>query len=347
MRKLVGPLVLALVVVTPGVASTAGAHAAPDPLDNAVHVLADEGEDTFYWYDGYDLYNLFVREAYAQTLEEPGLVFRFTLYGGFAPTELSDQLAIDIEATTTDGAQELTITTTDDQTWEGDMEVLVANVTEDDPPFTGVTSRMQTFVSYDQLGVAPGASVEDIKMESRADDDVRDVAPGGIFLPNSQGQGEIPQESERRVDSLELAGPHGYVELSTTPTETGIDVTVENTLGNGQHVTADVSAPEAWNASINGSAQTSLPDGETTTFTVEADPSPDAVDPLAVEVVSDLGAHETVYVGVNGTELTTDLEPNNVEVEPNQPEPNESPGLGLAALASLLASLALLTRRKP
>lgn len=345
MRKVLGPIALVFVLLASALSPLASAHAAPDPLANAVHVLADEPEDAFYWYDGYDLYNLFVREAYVQALDETGLVFRFTLYGGFAPAGTSDQLAIDVQATSPGGEQTLTINTSDDEAWEGSMDVLVANVTEDEPPWTGVTARLQAFASYEQLGVQPGASLEDVRMVSRADQDPRDVAPGGVFLPHSQGQAEVPAgESQRLADSLALEGPHGYVDVQARAADEGLAVEVENTLDNGQHVTLELDPPTGWNATVNGSAQASLPANETATFPVEVDVGPEAREPLAVDVVTDLGGHERLYTGVNGTELTTASEESDVEVEPQADEPNESPS---PAALLVVALLGLLARLRP
>lgn len=345
MREALAVAVLALVLAVVPLVPSTSAHAAPNPLANSVHVLADEAEDGFYWYDGYDLYNLYAREAYLETVDEAGLVFRYTLYGGHAPAGQADEMRVTIGATTADGPQAFTIATPDDHNWTGDMEVVVANVTEDDPPWTGVTARMQTFVSYEQLGVGPGGSVENVWMESRADDDLRDRAPGGIFLPGSQGQAEAPANSTRLADSIRLTGPTGYVNTSTTVQNRTLTVTVENALDNGQHVRARLNATPGWNASITGQSQASLPGGETTRFTVEANATPAAIDPLEIEVVTDVGGHETLYVGVNGTQLATGLQAHNVEVEPAQPSPNESPGLTGLATWTGLALLAVVRGR--
>jgi hypothetical protein len=347
MRKALGPLALAIVLGASALAPLASAHAAPDPLDNSVHVLADEAEDAFYWYDGYDLYNLFAREAYVETLDEPGIVLRFTLYGGFAPASTADELAIDVEATSPEGTQNLTITTADDEEWSGDLEVLVANVTEDEPPWTGVTARMQVFASYEQLGVAPGASLEDVRMVSRVDDEARDVAPGGVLLPHSQGRAEAPVgESQRLVDSLELEGPHGYVDAEARSTDDGLVIAVENTLANGQHVSVDLASTEGWNASVSGPAQASLPANETAEFPVDANVTPDAREPLGIEVVTDLGGHQTLFAGVNGSQLTAASTPDEVAVEPEEPEPNESPAPATPALVSITVALAWALRRR-
>lgn len=346
MSKLLAALTVGLMVIL-SLAPTVSAHAAPEPLDNSVHVLEDEPEDAFYWYDGYDLYNLFIREAYMQTLDESGLVFRFALYGGFAPAGVAEEMAIDIGATSAEGAQLLTLATNDDAEWDGDMEVLVANVSEDELPYTGVTAKMQVFASYEDLGVAPGGSLENIWMESRADEDVRDRAPGGVFVPHSQGEGEVPTESQRLVDSLELAGPHGYVDTSITPAGDGLNVTVENTLSNGQHVQLRLDAPEGWNASLPETAQVSLGGEETTSFLVEAEADERARQPLRVNVVTDLGGFDTTYVGVDGTDLVTDIDPNAVDVEPEQETTNESPGAAsLAAIVALAGSSVLAGTRR-
>lgn len=351
MRKVLGPFavttllastaVLALAILAPA----ASAHAAPDPLANAVHVLDDEPEDAFYWYDGYDLDTLHAREAYIPQLNETGIVFRYILYGGSAPGGTADAMAIDLHALSPEGEKTFTITTTDDAEWEGDMEIVVANVTEDPPPWTGVTARMQTFLSYEDLGVAPGGSLEDIRMVSRADDDPRDVAPGGVYLPHSQGEVEVPHESQRLVDSLELEGPHGYIDAQASSTDEGLAVAVENTLDNGQHVSIDLETPDGWNATVNGSAQASLEGGDSVSFPLDVDVGPDALEPLAVDVVTDLGGHQTLYTGVNGTELQTAATASDVDVAPEEPDANESPAPAGVALLGLLAVTALLIRR--
>lgn len=50
-------------------------------------MLSDEasGADAFYYADGYDLYNGYVREAYHASSGESGIIWRFDLYGGFGP----------------------------------------------------------------------------------------------------------------------------------------------------------------------------------------------------------------------------------------------------------------------
>jgi hypothetical protein len=352
MREAIALTLLTFVLVGPSLAPAVSAHAAPEPLANSEHLLADEAEDAFYFYDGYDVYNLFARQAYLETADEMGVVFRFTLYGGHAPRGQADAMNIDIGATTEDGEQTLRIGTEDDETWEGDMTIFAKNVTSTEPPSpwsTGVTARMQVFASYDQLGVGEGGSIENVWMAARADEDLRDRAPGGIYVPNSGGEAEVPLESEGRlVDSLTMDGPHGYVDVTTETDGDVVTVNVENVLENGQHIYLRPQATPGWNVSAIGESQTSLKSSSTTSFQVKATPTTEASEPLELRVVTDLGGLETVYVGANGTSSDATLEPaseaSGADVDVAEPAPNESPGLGLAAVALVLAGLAVARR---
>lgn len=332
-----------LVAATLLVPQTA-AHSAPEPLGNAVHVLADEGEDSFYWYDGYDLFHLHAREAYIATQDASGLVFRFTLYGGFAPGPGAQTLHVDLQATGPDGETTLRLSTTDDRNWSGDLTPVVVNVTEDPAPYTGVTVRMQAFASYTQLGAEPGETIENVTMYSYADEDLRDIAPGGVYAPGSGGRGEVPTESRRVTDAIELNGTGSYVDVVPSAAGSNVTLAVENLLENGQHVSIHPGQAPMWNVSGSGPMATSLDGGDTHTFRLTAQAGPNATQPLPIEVRTDLGGRETVYLGVNGSALETGLEPANLQVDPSQPT-KESPGLGVAVAGLLLAGSALLRRR--
>lgn len=334
---------IACSLVTPSVAG----HAAPEPLSNEVHVIEDDARDEFYWYDGYDLHHLHVREAHWETLDQTGLVFRFTLYGGFAPGEVSEALHIDISASGPDGEQTARFTTTDDANWTSEQgTVLFSDVTEDDPPYTGVTARMQVLVPYATFGADVGDVVDNVTMRSYADDDLRDIAPGGIFLPMSGGAAEVPQESSQRlVDALELAGPSGYVDIELSADRADATVEVANALDNGQHVALEPVETPGWNVTVGGFDQASLEVDESVAFKLNATADPTTTEPLPVHVVTDLGGFRTVYLGVNGTQLESGLEPASVDVTPEQPA-NESPGVAPLALVAGLIGLAAAGRRR-
>src|SRR5688572_14379129 len=63
----------------------AEAHAAPDPLDNEVHMLADGGDDTYAYTGGLDLQDLFAREAWHRPSQAEGVIFRRIVYGSPSP----------------------------------------------------------------------------------------------------------------------------------------------------------------------------------------------------------------------------------------------------------------------
>lgn len=333
---------IALLLVAP----TTMAHMATEPLDIEVHVLQDEGEDAFYWYDGYDLYELYAREAHWGPDGQDGLIFRFTLYGGFTPQPVAEALHIDIGLTTPAGEQVLRMTTTDDEVWTGDLQIAAINVTEDDPPWTGVTSQIQAFVSYEDLNVTPGQAISSVWMASYADEDLRDIAPGPFFVPGSQGMAEIPAgESQRLAEEIELSGPTGYFDWSADLTPGQVTVSFENPLSEtGQHVGIEPVATEGWQVDAQGPTALSLDPGDTGTVSLNVTATPNATEPLALHLESDLGGFEVVYLGVNGTVLETGLEPASVEVEPDQ-GPNQSPSVGLIGVLAALGA-ALVARRR-
>jgi len=327
-------VVLAVLAVSAG----ALAHSAPEPLENEVHVLEDDGRDELYYYDGYDLHHLHVREAVDPVTDEHGLIFRFTLYGGFAPTEDSDALHIDLEAEGADGAETVRWTTEDDRNWTASAgRVVVADVTPvDDPKYPGVTAAMQTFVPYETFGVGPGDTIGSISMYSLADDDLRDASPGGIYVPNSGGQAEVPSpDSTRHTDEIELAGPHGYIDVEAQANGSTVQVAVDNQLANGQHVTVEPVDTAGWEA--GEASQASLDANGTETFALEAEASPNATEPLPVRVATDLGGEELVHLGVDGEELVPASTQDEAPVEPAAAEPEETP-----APSALLVGVALL-----
>lgn len=328
-------------------APTSLAHTAADPLDIEIHTLQDEGEDAFYWYDGYDLYELFVREAHWGPEAQDGLMFRFTLYGGFTPQPVAEELHIDIGLTTPAGEEVLRMTTTDDEVWTGDLQIAALNVTEDAPPFTGVTSKIQAFVPYEAINATPGQSISKVWMASYADDDLRDISPGPFFVPNSQGMAPVqPGESQRLVDEIPLAGPTGYFNWSASPGPGQLTVTFENPLSKtGQHVGIQTTPTEGWQVHAAGPTALSLDPGDSGEVTLNVTATPNATAPLPLHLESDLGGFETVYLGVNGTVLQTGLEPASVDVAPDQPT-NDSPGLGLVGLLAALAGALMVARRR-
>lgn len=327
-------------------APAAQSHAAPDPLENEVHLLADEGEDAFYWYDGYDLYNLFVREAHWQPTGEDGLIFRYTLYGGFSEAPAANELHTDITVSGPDGPTTLRMTTENDRNWTGQLTLVNLNVTEDSLPYTGVTAKIQAFVPYSALNVSVGDVISQATMASLADDDLRDIAPGGIFLPMSGGMAEVPAESLRVTDEVPLVGPTTYFDATTAVQGSTLTVTIENAFeASGQHVGVVPGDVPGWTAESLTPMAASIDGGESVTMELNLSAAPETTAPLPIEVHSDLGGREVLYIGINGTELMVADQAETLTVNAVQ-EPQESPGLGvvLASLSTLGA--ALVARRR-
>lgn len=339
---------LLLIVVT----STAAAHFSPEPLENEVHVLEDHPQDEHYWYDGYDLHHLHVREAFDEASDQQGLIFRFILYGGFGPASVADEMRIGIEATGPQGPQTVHLTTQDDEAWHpSDGRLVYANITEDEFPYTGVTARLQWFVPYDAFDAAPGDQLEEVTMYSWADEDLRDKAPGGIIVPYTGGQGEIPPagevESHRHVDALELKGPTGYVDIEKTTNQTHVVLKVKSAVSNGQHVTVAIEPAIGWTAEHLAPQSVPIDEDEIARFIVRASASEHAIGPLPLRVTSDIGAERTVFIGAQEHQLVAaeDDEQVPLSIEPEtQDAPGPNPGHLLALLS--LAALAQTTRSR-
>lgn len=330
------------------VAAVAAGHSAPDPLANEVHVLEDDARDEFCYYDGYDVHHLHVREAYDPIADQKGLIFRFPVFGGFGPADRASELQIGLEASGPDGKAMVQLSTTDGKNWSiQEGRVLVEDVNEvSGPEWPCSSGPLQVFAPYETYGVAPGDTLEGITMYSRADGELRDKAPGGIYLPNSGGQVEIPCDSEnelpcqsqRHVDALDLTGPSGYLNVNVTTDGSNATIQADNALDNGQHVTAEILDTPGWNASIVGPEQASIDADGSIAFPIQAEASPDATEPLEVLVTSDLGAYRTVYLGALDGELTASSAPDELSVDAEEPA-QESPGPG--AVGALVAVTAL------
>ncbi len=331
------------------VAGTASAHLAPEPLENELHVLEDHPQDELYFYDGYDLHHLHAREAYMEDAQAHGIVFRFALYGGFAPAGTAQALHIDIEATGPDGTETVRLSTPDDEQWDPTHGHLVyANVTEDDLPWTGVTAQLQWFVPYEAFGAQPGDQLEAVTMYSWADEDLRAKAPGGIIVPHTGGQGEIPPaaevESHRYVDPLELDGPDGYVDVYTETNASHVTVLVKSAVSNGQHVTIDPQDAPGWTVESEGPTSIPIDADGTAWFPLRVNASQDANTPLPVRITTDLGADRTLYIGTTGSQLVTAQAPDEVDVT-SDPIQQRTPFLPSSLIGALLLALAARVKR--
>lgn len=331
----------ALLAVLLSLSAPAQAHASPDPLDVEVQLLADDTDDAYAFYDGYDLQDLYVREAYLRQTGESGLVFRMIVYGGFAPAPAAQELHLDVAMTAGGSERTFRISSGDGANWTGDALVVESSFQAAEP--AGLEGSVQVFVPYSDLGMGVNGTVSDFRWLSYADGDLRDVAPGGRPVPGTGGEAEIPGESRVTTESIALAGPVGYTETRIEGEGYNVTLAVQNRISvTGQHILVDVptDAP-GWQVEAVDLDARSVEPGEHPAFTLRAQADPGAA-PLEIVVTTDLGGRETVTLepaaapqpgdGTGGT--------------PAEEDGEESPGLPLVLAIGTLAMLAWTVQRR-
>lgn len=341
---------LLLVLVS---APAASAHAATEPLSIETHALSDEasGVDAFFYVDGYDLYNAYVREAYHAPTDEEGVIWRFDLYGGFGPASTHSELHVDVGVGSIGEGPSARITTTDDRNWTSETATIAfQNTTGDrDPPFTGFNHLLQVFVPYEALGVEAGGTLETPWMRSWAGSDPVDDAPGGYYAPAGGGAAEVPDagQSERLADEVPLTGPRGYVDVEVDATGNLVNVTVASSLEEtGQHVQLEVPDAAGWRTALQGAPETVLEPGERTSFLLNATPD-GAVDPLPLRVVSDLGGLHRLSVATPDLAPAAAGGPTVTVAEADEaPETQETPVPSALALVALVGAAAAAGSRR-
>lgn len=339
MRLLLVPVALLLLLAL--LAPAATAHTSPAILDVEEQVLLDEADDAYYVTDGYDLFDLYVREAYWSAFDQEGLVFRIGLYGGFGPAggagpAAVSHLHIDLELAAGGDEHTYRFTTPDDAQWSGDAPVLHHEV---EPDLGGVSGQLLVFVPYAELGVAPGDTVSDIRLASYADERVVDEAPGGM---NPVGGPQAPVgDSVRFIEEYPLRGPVGYTWTDASVADADVHFDVGNNITTSdQHLFLEpgdgwqVEPVTPWAAEVEAE--------EDVRFTLRVLEAGD--DPLRVDVVTDTGGRETLYLAQagDGFDVARGEPP---AVQDDGAPAQESPGLLAGAAVAALVLVALVRRR--
>lgn len=112
---------LLLLLALPG----AQAHAAPDPLDNETHLLADGGDDSYAYAGGLDLQDLFAREAWHRPRAAEGVIFRMIVYGSAGPADTASPLRLTLGWTSPAGTGQLSLSSPDGITYTADRKSVV------------------------------------------------------------------------------------------------------------------------------------------------------------------------------------------------------------------------------
>ncbi len=344
MRLLVLPLLVMLAFFA---TMPAQAHGTFEASELEIHVHDDEGSDVIESYGGFDIQDLFIGFANDPNVgvgsAGDGFYVRLELYGLMdnsppAPQEWSVSVTMETPA----GPLARTLSTTDGRTFTSDYDSLLFEI--DDAERT--THVQRAFIAYASAGLAPGDAVGPFLVESRVDGDLRDVSPGGIPVPGTNGAAEYPDPTQidgegALVASVALVGPEIYVEVAAVSVEHGMfDVTVTSALAKGaQHVFVSPVETTGWTYNLTGITTASLEPNGTLAFTFTAEPTT-ATAPLHLEVETDIGGRADLWLSMDGT-LTG---PGNLTVASAPEVPRESPAFGWAA-PLLLVAVAVARRR--
>ncbi|HEX2065892.1 MAG TPA: hypothetical protein VHI93_03675 [Candidatus Thermoplasmatota archaeon] len=335
---------LFLLVALLALAVPAQGHGVFEASELEHHVLNDEGSDTIEAYGGYDINELFVGFAHEPALGPgaagDGFYFRLEVYGlpaNSAPAP-GQAWTLQVTADTAAGPLVRSISTTNGKTFTSDFDALQIQV--DGPERS--THIQRAFVSYAKAGLAPGQAIGPFRVESRVGGDLRDVAPGGIPVPGTDGAATyadpwaIPGRGSL-LDSVALRAPDHYVRLALAVRDDGgYGVTVTSPLEKGgQHAFVKPQASEGWTYTLEGNTSGAIDARGTLAFSVKAT-AQDASAPLRIDILTDVGGRSALVLG-------TDLVlrgPEGLSAGPPQATV-PSPGAGLPALLTALGLAAL------
>jgi hypothetical protein len=341
---------LLALVVLPGAIPPAEAHGVFEAAELEVHVLNDEGSDTIEAYGGYDVQELFVGFAHDATVGAgdagDGFYVRLELYGLVenSPAAPGQDWTVTVTMGTPAGPIARTLSTSDGITLASDFDSLLYEVDAAERS----THVQRAFLSYTSLGLAPGQAIGPFKVESRVGGDLRDVAPGGIPIPGTNGAASYPDPTQidgqgELVTSVTLEPPSIYVEVEATPVAPGtfaIDVKSALTAG-GQHILVVAQDDAGWTYNLTGQTNAAVDANGTLSFTVAA-LLPGGPSPLRLDVLTDVGGRYALALDGNGTLTLADGRTAHAPASAAQESPLP-PWTVLAALA--LAFLALRSRR--
>jgi len=322
------------------------AHNTYEASELETHVVNDEGTDVLESYGGYDIQDLFVGFAHDATTGSgaagDGLYVRLELYGNRTESQVP-QLAANWSVTVAMAvAGNLTVRsvwTTDGATFRSDFDSLAVATEERD------THVQRAFLSYANLGIAAGSEASILRIESRVDGDLRDVAPGGIPVPGTNGAQEYPDPTSIEgkgilVESFPLSAPSNYVQVTPVATAPGdYTITVKSALQKGaQHVFVD--AIDEGTYELFGNTSAALDANGTMTFRLVLVPG--RLDGAAhLDIRTDVGGRTPLVLTADGLQV----EGGAFAPAMAPPEPESSPPAGLLLALGVLGLAGLVARR--
>lgn len=324
-------------------APLAEAHGPVNAKEVEVLAVVDELSDHSYYTGGYDLGDLYLGEAFVPGLGD-GFYVHTILYGTWEAALPGDTYEVAFRFTLASGTTiERTASTADGDTFESDFDELVMEAGADEDEV------VRGFVAFDET-VGPGDSITEIVVESLVKGDVRDRAPGGVFVPGSQGMAEVPVEafgeSAQVIPSFDLTGPTQYFTVQPTASQDGFILSVSTLLrGGDQHIMVELpdastgwglQGPEILGAEVKANGTVQFPIEVVQLGTSNA----------TLRVTSDIGGRVdyTLSPHEGMIDLRPDAPPSEAAMVGLSQPVQEAPGLGLMALLGGLA-LAVLRRR--
>lgn len=333
------------------VAPTALAHG--DLQINELETLAirdfEGQEDSFAW-EGFEIWDVYVGEGYNESYDSDGVYFKVNFAG--------------------DGTQR----PTGGQAWTitfrfnvGD-EPIEREITHDGATVTTTFESLQWMVAdgnvfqvkaWVPIANWTGKSVTDVVIVSAVDGEPRDTAPGGLHAPGSGTEVPVqgpatpifpPLGEGRIVDEVPLTGPAKFLNVTLDRRENGAyDILVANPLREqGQHVLLRPMPASGWDVNTT-TWGANLDGGASSTFTVAFLPKASAgtvLEPLRVELFSDIGGRQTFYAYLDAEEVALVSDASLARAATVGAQDKETPGTAIVWMLGLIGLAAVATANR-
>jgi hypothetical protein len=310
---------------------TAQAHGLVNAGELETLMVQDEASDVMTEGKlGYDLLQLYVGEAYVPGVGD-GLYVHTTLYGGAGDRPALDgPLSVRFTFTTDQATFTRQITTSDGNSFSGDFDSLAI------VPGSGEVDVQHAFVRYFP-SFGPGSVLKGLKAESFVGTDLRDVAPGGMFVQGVP-MTEPGSTSKQVAESYPLRGPVGYATIASLAADAdGFTLTAHNPLKKGdEHILLLANEADGWHAEITGGGEVKA--GGDTTIHVRLVPGTGTFN---LDLVTDIGGRIPLQA-THGTDGIALAAPGATAIQ-SASTPRESPSASWLVPVGLAA--ALLARR--
>lgn len=345
MRLLPATAILTIVLL-------AGAASAHGDLEiNELETLAIrdfEGmEDSFPW-EGFEIWDVYVGEGYNESYDMDGVYFKVNLAGDGTQRPLGGSVwSIQFQFNV------------DDETFKREIMHDGSAVTTSFESLQWMVADGNVFQvkAWTPVADIKGRNVTDITIVSAVDGEPRDTAPGGVHTPGAGAEVPVsgpatpvfpPLGEGRIVDAIPLTGPEKFIALGVEPKGNNAFVfSVTNPLKEqGQHVSIhgkptagwDMAAKD-WGGSLDAQATTELE------ITIAPRESSTTIEPLRVDVLTDIGGRQTLYAYLEEGSVTLVSDPALAKTSANTQDARNAPAPGILLILAALAALATLRRR--